>query len=106
MMAALCWQPEAGACCSGPVCASPICLDKLVCPQAAQLISAGTVPTNNDNETLSFSMMGSGVMVTSYADEAMVVTANIPACDSIVHVVDHVLLPNFAAEGLVRPALL
>lgn len=84
----------------------PACPDRLGSAQAAQLIAAGTVPTNNDNETLSFSMMGSGVMVTSYADEAMVVKANIPACDSIVHVVDHVLLPNFAAEGLVRPLTL
>ena len=70
--------------------------------QGAQLVAAKQVNSNSDNETLSFSMANGGVMVTGYADEARVTTANIQACDSIVHIIDHVLLPNFAVEGLVR----
>ena len=63
--------------------------------QGAELVQMGEVQTNDDNQTLSVMSMGNSVMVQSYASEATVTTPNIQACESIVHIIDAVLLPNF-----------
>ena len=68
--------------------------------QGAELVQGGEFQTNNDNQTISVMSMGNSVMVDSYASEATVTTPNIQACDSIVHIIDNVLLPDFEAEGL------
>ena len=68
--------------------------------QVAELESMGEVMTNNDNQTVSVSNMGGSAMVTSYAEEAMIITPDVQACGSIVQIIDHLLLPNFEEEGL------
>ena len=45
--------------------------------QGAQLVALKSYPSNNMNQTLSFSSGASGVQVTSYASQATVTQANI-----------------------------
>ncbi|KAK9804998.1 hypothetical protein WJX73_009964 [Symbiochloris irregularis] len=71
---------------------------------ATQLVEAGTEATNYLNETLSFSPDGSTVSITAFASNATVVSANNVACNSIVHIIDGVLVPQFFLPDFDVPA--
>ncbi|KAK9804977.1 hypothetical protein WJX73_006592 [Symbiochloris irregularis] len=67
---------------------------------ATQLLAASIEPTSYLNETLTFTPYvadngDSTVAITSYYNNATVTSANNVACNSIVHVIDNVLIPQF-----------
>lgn len=62
-----------------------------------QLLTAGTVTTNFDDQTLTISEDGT---ITAFNSTATIVTPNVPAGASIIHVIDTVLVPDFAEAGV------
>lgn len=67
-----------------------------VAAKAADLKNGQTVPTKLGGAPLSLDLSGKGVVVKGTESQANVITADVPAGASVVHVVDAVLVPSTA----------